>query len=184
MTVVVGIDPGLKGYAVMLHAMSPAARVHRLSFDKAGTLDFSKLAQINDSRIIVFMEKVQGRGGWSAGSNFSLGRTFGQLEQAIQARGWPMHMVTPQTWQKRLCGGVDAKLSAKERTAVAYKRLFPHEPLPRNKVGRVDDNALDAWMIAVYGVLVAGGGVLLPWTPPPVNVAPIEARRRRAQSQS
>lgn len=60
--------------------------------------------------------------------------------------------MTPQSWQRVMHANTTKLKDKKAQSATAYELLFPHDPLPRNS-GRVNDGLVDAWLIAVYGVI-------------------------------
>jgi hypothetical protein len=169
--IVVGIDPGKKGALVRLCADSNDASLDSLEFSKDGVLNFKRFKSfITDNapnRGLIVLEQLHGRGNsanakWGANQVFSFGMVYGQILLSSRALGWAVKLVPPQTWQKMF--HVGTKGTAKERTMIAYQSMFPGEPIPRSARGKLDDNAVDAWMIAVYGVLKFGGGRLQQWS--------------------
>jgi hypothetical protein len=153
---VAAIDPGKKGYVVVLDSKSDQAHKFKLEFDAQGGLDGHLLQkQITESKAeLILLEKVMGRSGWSATNNFNFGSAWGQLYQIIRLSNLPHRLVVPQQWQKIIHQGIDGKLEAKEKSLVAYTQFFPHNPIPRGpRSGKIDDNLLDAMLIATYGVM-------------------------------
>lgn len=165
---VVGIDPGKEGYAVALDTVSKAGWALRLPYDAQGSIALAfprwliKICQGHDS--LVLLEKLNATGGDRMGKNtiFKMGYAYGQLDAAVRATLLPSRLVTPQQWQKVVSEGIDQKLSAKDRSMVTYTRIFPDDPLPRRpRQKKVDNNAVDAFLIAQYGALKFGGGQMV-----------------------
>lgn len=151
--VVLGIDPGASGWVVGLSLVSDSAISMKLPFDEKGDLRWVDLFRHFKSPPLVAIEDVRGRGGWSATANFSFGLNLGLIRQAVSTSGWDYLLVKPQAWQKAICSSIPnfPKLKdSKTRTLVAYEILFPHDPLPRSAKGKLNDNAVDAWMIATF----------------------------------
>lgn len=161
--VVVGFDPGTNACLVALPVESDAARIFPVRFKRGEHSGGIMLADVTpafkavkkEARPLLVAEAVQGRGGWSAGSNFSFGYTYGGIMLAAHSHGWDLMKVTPQNWQRYLHDPEDSK-DAKTRSALAYARLFPHDPLPRNRLGKLDHNAIDALLIAYWGITHLG----------------------------
>jgi len=168
---IAGIDPGRSGAIVVLDMESRKAWDHSFSYDGEKVLDGLALLAflLKTKPDVLLMEKVIGRGGWNATTNFSLGSSFGQIAQVVRlfrsSHESIFRLVEPKKWTTLLHEGLDKKLEAKERSLLAYAQLFPHAPLkvgPRS--GKIDHNVLDALLIAVYGVMKFGKGSMQRWT--------------------
>ncbi len=140
------------------------------------------------------MEKVQGRRGSGATQTFGFGFACGELNAILRywasLRKVAMHYVTPQAWQKGFHAGMPESLTAKEKSMLAYDRLFPHHPGRLSAARATDDNVVDALLLATHGVLRFGHGGLRRWdltrcvavAEPPetggkTNVLPLSRRR-------
>lgn len=149
---VVGIDPGAAGWAVGLSLSTDHAFAVPLKFSGLGDLLFENVAnRVRGHLPLVYLEEVQGRGGWAAQANFTFGYNYGQLRHALQQLGWPVVFVKPQEWQKVMHAGAPKLKQAKMRSLCAYEAMFDHDPLPRLKGGGIKDGAIDAWLLAAYG---------------------------------
>lgn len=165
---VIGIDPGGKGAAVALSSKGAETSAIRLPFDKQKQLDIrtwwdwaNSWAKPGD---LILLEKPSvGGGNWGKTQIFNFGHVCGQINMAARMTGSAVRLVPPQAWQKMIHEGVNGNLKAKDRTMVAYKQFFPDNPMVPPKCRKADDNAVDALMLAVYGVLKYGGGRLQPW---------------------
>lgn len=155
--VVVGIDPGSEGYAVALSLYTDQARVARIVSTKyrhIPVVDLSGIARRIKVPAVCWIEGVRGRGGWSATSNFSFGAYAGGAASVALTYGWDLRSATPQEWQAGV--HIPAPGKAKERSLATYHSLYRHDPLPRKRGGGLDHNAVDALLIATYGVLCLG----------------------------
>ena len=162
---IAGIDPGKQGAIVILHTNDTVAFKYKLKYPD-GDLCHNSVHDILSLHRpgLIIIEKVQGFKGASATSTFNFGYAVGQLNLAVRASNIPYKLITPQRWQKELHVGIKGSLSAKERTMAAYRQMFPHEPIPKGpRGGKIDDNVLDAFVIAVYGVIKYGNRIIRKW---------------------
>jgi hypothetical protein len=161
---ILAFDPGSRGVAVAASLHTDGARIFPLKFKKGE--EHSYLHEPKSLRAafdcfaasaypLVVVEAVRGRGGWSAQSNFSFGVTVGAIVGMAAARDLRVVSVEPQTWQKAIAAE-GAKGGQKDRSLAAYRRIFPHEPLPPRKDGTIDHNAIDALLIAYWGAVFLG----------------------------
>jgi len=151
--IVCGIDPGAKGSAAWLNADSGEIVLSRLHYQD-GLLDYRKIWNDAPGDVsLCFLERVRGRGGWSATANFSFGGNYQQVRLCTKVFGWDTINIEPQQWQKIIHDGIQAE-TPKTRSRLAYTRLFPDDPLPRNRNNKHNENDIDALLIAAYGVLV------------------------------
>lgn len=152
----VGIDPGKNGCLAAYNPITHAVHYSFLVFDKNNTLDQRQLRSVldtfNDS--MVFMEKLRGRAGLGATQTFNMGYLYGQVYSVVA--NYSHRLVPAQTWQKSIHAAIKPTLSAKERSQAAYRQLFPKGGLPETKRGLVENNLLDAFLIAIYGALEVG----------------------------
>ena len=149
MTVIVGIDPGLKGAIVRLEGDHltgiwdmPTIEVRgknrvdpyvlRNALITAGPVD------------LVIVEEVQGVQGSGATGAFSFGYGAGILNGLLVALDRPHQYVRPQAWTKAL--GVSRDKGSHRQMAM---RLFPSQADSFQRV--MDDGRADAALLAYYG---------------------------------
>jgi hypothetical protein len=77
----------------------------------------------------------------------SFGKTVGQLEMLLST--FPFREISSRTWQKEFHLGFSTKMGAKDKSLAAFYRINPD--YPRSKK-RLDDNLVDAFLIAYYGL--------------------------------
>lgn len=155
--VVIGIDPGSQGYAVALSLRSEDARIFKIPSVKMRSIpvvDMEPLRKVIRVPAVCWMEQVRGRGGWGASSNFSFGAYAGAVASLAVSYGWNLRAATPQEWQAGI--HLPASGSAKDRSMRTYNLLYGNDPLPRKRSGNHDDNLIDAFLIALYGVRCLG----------------------------
>lgn len=160
---ILAVDPGSTGCIVAASLETDRARLLPLRFKKAdhGFLvekrSLSRAFDIFRDGVdpLVVVEDVTGRGGWGAQANFSFGAVVGAITAIAHDRGLRITSVVPRAWQA-IVHDPDVEGDAKMRSLEAYCRLFPHDPLPRNKAGKVDHNAVDALLIAWWGARTLG----------------------------
>lgn len=162
---IVGIDPGKNGSVVSIDSDNQCSLVvHKLQFDECNILDIFLLNNFlqKESPDCIYIEKIMGRGGtWGATQNFNFGMIYGQILLAVREAKIPFKMITPQSWQKVIHKGISKSIDSKKRTLIAYKNLFPDQPIPKGpKGGAADPNTIDAFLIAVYGTLDNYGKIL------------------------
>jgi hypothetical protein len=153
---IIAVDPGATGAIVTLDLWSDRAWAVLPRYEpKTGALNLDRLrSELPPTARAIYMERPQGRGGWSATSNFSIGWKAGQLLTALRPLA-PVSLVAVREWQNPLHAGVlrqtadGVKLTAKERSRLKYEQLFPHDPIaafPRTRT----DGVLDALLIATW----------------------------------
>jgi len=170
---IIGIDSGKNGAAVGLDTVSGHGTTYRLKYDKTGILmgrDLFDWLKAQDPQTVL-VEAVRGRGGpdspWGATHNFRFGWFYGQLIQVLDLCLFPYRRVEPKVWQRMIHEGIGGKLKPKDRSIIAYRQLFPHDPLPRHpKAKGPHDGTLDALLIAHYGVVRLAGNEVKKWTFP------------------
>jgi len=153
-----GIDPGLTGYAVTLSTTTTKAYILPLSVNKDKAFDSKLLRRFlfDHKPDLVVLEKPIGRGIGRATAIYNQGVIYGQIWESIKLM--PHRRVDPKAWQKLLHEGISPKIDAKARSLISYQQLWPHEPIPKKtlKTKEVDHNAIDAMLMATYGVLKFG----------------------------
>ena len=164
MSSIVGIDPGISGAlvwtdgeAVLEVHLMPVEKVERetrVIFDELNALLRRKIG-----RPYVFLEKPVsfGMGGKQA---FSYGRGFEALTIALELNQYPVTLVEPSKWAKVMHEGISADLKPKAKSLIAVRRLYPRlvKRLPTRPKGGLMDGAVDALLIAGYGLRQLGKG--------------------------
>jgi len=164
--IISGIDPGKTGYCVVVDDQTNKSWKHQFKFDAQGLLneiEFKKFFSICNPDLII-LEKVHGRDGWGAQQTFSMGMAFGQIHMAVRNMKIPYRLVSPVIWQKKIFEGITEKLKPKVKADIAYKQLFPTDPVPNKRNSeKKNDNLVDALLIASFGVFTYGNGFVRPW---------------------
>lgn len=155
--VILGLDPGSEGFCVALSLVNDRAKLWALPTTKLEGVPVINLREVFRTLKVppvCFVERVVGRGGWGASQNFNFGAAAGGAVSLLVDFGWDVRLVRPADWQRSVhqSKGGDAKLRSQD----AYRRLFPHDPLPKNRCGNINHNALDALLIATYGAASLG----------------------------
>ena len=156
---VLGIDPGKTGGIVLV---DEAGRIVRQQIMPAGakTWDLPELRTMLGALtsgdfsgpMTCYLERVATMPGQGISSAFTFGKSVGYVEMALVAAGIPYQEVTPQSWTKIMHEGLSKELPAKERSAVAARRLFPgHSFLATAKSTKPHEGLIDAALIAEYG---------------------------------
>jgi hypothetical protein len=164
-----GIDTGKKGAGVWLDTETRGAGEYRLKFDKLGDLDLKPyVSWLSSSRLdlVVVETPIVNKGGassWGVAQIFNMGDALGQVKLATRLAGIPIRYIKPRQWQSKILEGIPAKLAPKDRALLAYKQLYPGEPISIGKAKRPHDGVVDALLIATYGVLEYAGGRLEQW---------------------
>lgn len=132
-----GIDPGKSGGSVLLNNEAVLILAHH---NPIPTVE-------NNLKIISFLEKVHAFPGQGLSSTFTFGVEFGRVQGWLAGQGLEFELVTPQTWQKILPGGVDPKERVRQFCEVQWgldvfipsRCRVPHQGM------------MDAACIAEYG---------------------------------
>lgn len=160
---VLGIDPGLSGALVMTNGAS--ARYWKMPLEVNGKdkeIDYFKFVDLLDNLdpVHVFLERALpfAMGSKSA---FNYGRGFAALEIALKASRLPMTYVEPNKWTKEMHAGIKDDLKPKAKSLIAVKRLFGKavKDWPLGRTGKLDEGAVDALLIAGYGLRKFGAKV-------------------------
>lgn len=162
---VLGIDPGIQGYMVILDLESRAViDSYGLQFLPDGQFDavacYTWLSNIVKSHNAVItrcrLEAVHAIFGASAKSTFQFGRCVGALEAFLTLSNIPFKPVPPKTWQKVLWEGIrpivkGGKVDTKATSLSAATKLFPQHDFRRSpRCKNMDDNKVDATLLAYY----------------------------------
>lgn len=163
--IVIGIDPGLEGYFFRMSdnqderfQMAPMP----VKGGKKKEIDFDGVCALLEEMVLpgechVYLERSIG---FNMGTQaaFNYGRGFAAIEIAIKLHAVPVTYVEPRKWTKEIFEGIDSRLKPKEQSQIAVERLFPTlaSGLPKKKNGRYHEGAVDALLIAGYGLRKAG----------------------------
>ena len=165
---IIGVDPGRLGHAIGIDTDTAQAWSLKLPFDAQGSIDLAfarwLMALCKGHNSMVVLEKLNATKNDKFGNHtmFKMGFAYGQLDAVIRATMLPSRIVTPGQWQKLIHEGLDAKMSAKDKSMLAYNRMFPHDPIPKKpRQKKIDDNAVDALWIAQYAAIKFGGGSMI-----------------------
>ena len=153
----IGIDPGLNGAI----AFFDIAKGHLSVIDmpvvemlrggkKKREVSAQMLAQIirlAERPCTAMFERVNAMPGQGVTSVFSFGRSSGIVEGVLAALAIPMHIITPQVWQKAASvrGGKDGARQRATELFPAYAGLFA-----RKKDDGRADAACMAWYAATH----------------------------------
>ena len=168
----VGIDPGKSGFITLIEeGVEPnfiAMPYHRVDgktiFNEAGFKDIYDGLKMHygDYEIIVAIEEVGGRGGWSAQNNFNFGHIAGMQEQLFILLGAEIIKVRPQKWQAYMRQGYQdmrkasstGKTQVRDPKAVAemiVQKEYPEIDFRKSTRARKnDDNKIDSFLIVQY----------------------------------
>lgn len=154
-----GIDPGKRGAVVIVDSESTKGWFTKLEYDDEGILTTPLKTFCKDVHSLT-IEWIHGRGGWGAKQNFMMGFYFGQLLHVIKATKKPYELIIPKDWTKVMhadIADIDKKL-AKEKSVLAYQKLFPHDPIGFSRGKKAyHDGVIDAFLIAAFAILRQNG---------------------------
>ena len=145
----IGIDPGKKGGIAIIDE----GFVNAVPMPLAGKdIDARRLASLLSTmpidRPAVVIEKVHSMPKQGVASTFTFGTGFGILIGICAALGYPMALVTPQTWKAEILKGTKRDKNA----AIAFARMtFPMVDLIPAGCRTISDGLADALCLAEYG---------------------------------
>lgn len=153
-----GIDPGQQGGFVCLSDKgSPRLTEEMPLISKTDkNIDFERVQKILSlipDNTQIYLERALALAMGSTHA-FNYGRGFAALEIAIKLRGLPVTYVHPSKWTRVIHEGTNAKFQPKDRSVVAFQRLFPKNwdlipKSPRSKKPHM--GILEAWLLAEFG---------------------------------
>ena len=156
MSVIIGIDPGLKGGLCVLEG-SDILFVDRVPLTpiSKGKVDYDLEGMANmirpylDKKPIVYLERVGARPKQGVTSMFTFGRGYGIWIGICAAFQIPIKYAWPTKWKRKLV--VDKK--GKEGAIKVAQELFPDVDLKPGRSIKNHDGMADAICIAFYGGL-------------------------------
>lgn len=159
---IIGIDPGLKGAAVLL-APDEAAVLRMPVAPDGKSIDGASLTGwlLVQEPDLVIVEKLGARnmfgaGGKAirkAGNEFRFATGYGVIQGVLQSLALPYKLVQPMVWKARVLTGTDMGKDA----AIAYvQRCYPDIDLTPDRCRTPQDGIADATCLAEYGHQVYG----------------------------
>lgn len=158
MKYIIGIDPGKNGGIALLDQEGNVINVEKMPetpqdlYSSLAQLS-SLVAALDDSQLVVYIEKVGGIPGQGASSAFSFGKGCGHLEMALLALKMKTNDVTPQKWQKLYSVGHSSitKSTAAEKKEHKLKLKAKAQSLFPSLGKKITNATCDALLIAEYG---------------------------------
>ena len=154
MTLVLGIDPGIRGALTVVALQDGAAPrlVAAIDIPVVGAGAKERVDAIAIREWVVehdiqhaFIERAQAMPKQGSSSGFKYGRAVGAIEAAIALCGIPVTMIEPSVWKKH------HKLHGKDKEGSRQRalQLFPdaHALLAR----KLDHGRAEAGLLALYG---------------------------------
>lgn len=159
--VVIAMDPGQKGAAVMLDM--DGQPVEAIAADEPGGYYEHKLMsggrlaawlrQVSDGRdvVLVVLEKAQTRPRESTRSALTTGEAYGVMKGVVETLGLPLMEVTPARWCRAIHGqGVKKSADRKARSVRLAEQRMPRLKLTWGRRRKAHDGLADAACIALY----------------------------------
>ncbi len=104
-----------------------------------------------DRDCLCALEKAQAFPAQGRSSIFTYGVYTGYCEMALAALSLPYEVVSPQTWQKSMHNGIDAKIKLpKVRSALKMQRLMGLDAFMVGKQRDPHDGLIDAALLAIW----------------------------------
>ena len=157
-----GIDPGVTG-GVFAIDDNGEERFRSVMPANSGMIDIPALANFfrNDiPNCHVFLEQAQSFPKQGVASSFNYGRGFGSIEGVLGTLGIPYTLVRPNIWTRELHQGLAKEITAKDKSFLIVKRLFPKLDLRASqKCRKFHEGLIDALLIAEYGRRVLNQGI-------------------------
>jgi crossover junction endodeoxyribonuclease RuvC len=136
-----GIDPGIKGAAALIH--DDGQEVFDWPGDPSLAADKIREWILEYDVRLAALESVSAMPKQGVSSTFKFGQNLGQWQGILSVLPIPYLMPRPREWQKGLVRPSDGK-DPKERSLTVARRLFPDAELSRKK----DHNRADALLLA------------------------------------
>lgn len=148
-TAVLGVDPGASGGIALTVGGDVSSWPMPPTEGDVVELLRSIETRHPNARMVAYVEEVGGYVGSAqpGAAMFKFGRNFGFLLGVLQTRGWHLHLVRPQKWQKQFGLGTvtssGGKTKWKQKLKAEAQRLFPGQ--------KVTLKTADALLILHYG---------------------------------
>ena len=151
--IIIGIDPGAKGFACVYHA-----RLNCFSWYPLDDIEGLRqmLSSMTGTDCVACIEHVGALKGAGSTTTFQFGRNVGTVIGMLTAYGIAYCEVTPQKWQREMWEpqdrvSVEGKVHTKMTSIRAARRLHPDCDFRRTpKCIKPDDNKVDATLICDY----------------------------------
>lgn len=149
-----GVDPGLTGAIILLSptreiilkAIMPSRDKDLIPAEFIDLLTEAK----NFGPLHCYLERIISYG-MNPSSAFTFGRCFGTTETLIAQMQIPCTYVEAKKWTRLMHEGIDARFKPKEKSLIAFERLFPGVDLrANNKCKKPHDGLIDALLIAEF----------------------------------
>lgn len=154
---IAGVDPGLKGAAVVLRRDGTAAVLRMPVKPDGKSIDGDALAawlfaQEVDAAVVEKIgaraHQANGKTIRNAGSEFRFAIGVGVIHGCLEALGVPYRLVQPITWKAKILRGLGTDKDA----AIKYTQQFlPQVDMTPGKCRVPQDGIADAACLAVYG---------------------------------
>ena len=147
-----GIDPGQKGGVALITALFTKVWLMPVR-DK--DVNVTELVEILSSVKVatVYIERVHAMPKQGVSSSFNFGMGYGEVKGCVEAMGLPFHLVTPQSWKKKVLDGFKWK-GRKIASSEFCEEHYPDISLLRTpRCKKPHDGLSDALCIAEYGRL-------------------------------
>lgn len=168
---ILGVDPGLNGAVVrattepstgtlsdvavwLLHQDYVLKSGKASSYDHAGIIRRMKEAVgvVPAADVLLVLEDVQGRAGWSASTAVSLAKCHGGYAWMAATLGWELLVVQARTWHKALGMPPSKSATAKQQAAQwVVARLPALDTRCGGRFKKPHDGVVDAACLAAYG---------------------------------
>ena len=161
--IVLGIDPGKKGALVALgrddHRVSLASSYYagRHLVPSLLVEALRRSADLGAGDAVVVVEAQQSMPRQGVSSTFATGLNYGRILGAVEAIGWPLHVLRAREWRKLAGITIGKGADPKAATIAEVSRRLPDlDPTPgRCRVAQ--DGIADAAGMALAGRVVVGG---------------------------
>lgn len=147
MTILIGIDSGSRGAIAEIDTYEKVCRYMILPYCKDKLLELDLIHSMFNFRCadFIYLEQVHSNKLWGVPNNFAFGGYYDQIRLVLKKH--PCQLVTPKKWQSKAHAGMgESNGSAKDRSAIAFKRLNPCF----GKINKENDGIVDAFFIARF----------------------------------
>lgn len=157
--VIIGIDPGKRGAAAILHRngqdiIAGAIATDRTTPAERGAFIKHNLDGVGKNNVLVFIEDVHAMPKQGVRSMFTFGQEMGFWLGVLASLGIEPVKVAPQKWQNATIKGMAGK-TTKERAIRFALAAFPGVQLSAAPGRKPHDGIADALCIAYYGMMIS-----------------------------
>ena len=155
-----GVDPGKSGGLAMISTQENYIYMQTMPDNFIELREFFRKAKectIFEKGIHCWLEKAQTMPKQGIVSAFNYGKHFGELCATLALLEIPYSMVSPIKWTKAMHSNAGPAPTAKAKTLMVARRLYPKEKFLATARSKVPHNGMvDALMIAHYGMQFGG----------------------------